>query len=130
MAINLKPVDVAEAGLGAGCGVAVLPPERAGLRVAGIEAGTWMDPVKDFKPDELHNNVRSLVTIVVRTVRTSPGRWASPHETQDVAMLTRGMPCRPVLGASGASNPTLTMQAPAWRTAGHLTKNWKSIGGS
>ncbi len=59
MAINLKPVDVAVIGLGAAGGVAVLPLARAGLKVAGIEAGTWMNPAKDFKPDEIHNNVRS-----------------------------------------------------------------------
>ena len=64
MAINLKPVDVAVVGLGAAGGVAVLPLARAGLKVAGIEAGTWMDPAKDFKPDEIHNNVRALVTTV------------------------------------------------------------------
>ena len=45
MAINLKPVDVAVIGLGAAGGVAVLPLARAGLKVAGIEAGTWMDPI-------------------------------------------------------------------------------------
>ncbi len=78
MAINLKPVDVAVVGLGAAGGVAVLPLARAGLKVAGIEAGTWMDPAKDFKPDEIHNNVRGLVTTVpkakseIPTFRTSP----------------------------------------------------------
>ena len=58
MAINLKPVDVAVIGLGAAGGVAVLPLARAGLKVAGIEAGTWMDPHKDFHADEVYNNVR------------------------------------------------------------------------
>jgi choline dehydrogenase-like flavoprotein len=29
----------------------------------------------------------------------------------------------------GALNPTLTIQALAWRTADHLAKNWKSIAG-
>ncbi len=92
MAINLKPVDVAVVGLGAAGGVAVLPLARAGLKVAGIEAGTWMDPAKDFKPDEIHNNVRGLVTTVpkakqeIPTFRTSPdakarqGRRASDDE--------------------------------------------------
>ncbi len=42
MAINLKPVDVIVIGLGAAGGVAVLPLARAGLKVVGIEAGTWM----------------------------------------------------------------------------------------
>jgi len=32
-----------------------------------------------------------------------------------------------VMGTSGAHNPTLTAQALAWRTAEHLTKNWKAI---
>jgi gluconate 2-dehydrogenase alpha chain len=77
MAINLKPVDVAVIGLGAAGGVAVLPLARAGLKVAGLEAGTWMDP-HSFKPDELHNNVRGLLTSVpkanqeVPTVRNGP----------------------------------------------------------
>jgi len=88
MAINLKPVDVAVVGLGAAGGVAVLPLARAGLKVAGIEAGTWMDPERDFKPDEIHNNVRSLVTTVpkakqeIPTFRTSPdaqARQAAAH---------------------------------------------------
>src|SRR5579871_6292819 len=61
MAINLKPVDVAVIGLGAAGGVAVLPLARAGLRVAGIEAGTWMEP-RQFRPDEIYNNVRRMVT--------------------------------------------------------------------
>ena len=56
MPVNLKPVDVAVVGLGAAGGVAVLPLVRAGLKVAGIEAGTWMDPHNDFHPDEIHNN--------------------------------------------------------------------------
>src|SRR5580692_3090393 len=76
MAINLKPADVAVIGLGAAGGVAVLPLARAGLKVVGIEAGTWMDP-HSFKPDEIYNNVRALVTSVpkakleIPTFRTS-----------------------------------------------------------
>jgi hypothetical protein len=31
------------------------------------------------------------------------------------------------MGTSGARNPTLTLQALAWRTADHLAKNWKVI---
>jgi choline dehydrogenase-like flavoprotein len=41
MATQLKSVDVAVIGLGAAGGVAVLPLARAGLKVAGTEAGTW-----------------------------------------------------------------------------------------
>jgi gluconate 2-dehydrogenase alpha chain len=71
MATELKPVDVAVIGLGAAGGVAVLPMARAGLKVAGIEAGTWMDP-KSFRPDELHNNVRGLLTSVPKANREVP----------------------------------------------------------
>jgi choline dehydrogenase-like flavoprotein len=33
------------------------------------------------------------------------------------------------MGSSGARNPTLTLQALAWRTAEHLVKNWNSLAG-
>ncbi len=87
MAINLKPVDVAVIGLGAAGGVAVLPLARAGLKIAAIEAGTWMDP-RQFRPDEIHNNVRGQVTSVPKTKRevptirptaSSPARRAAVH---------------------------------------------------
>src|SRR4029077_952766 len=71
MAINLKPVDVAVIGLGAAGGVAVLPLARAGLTVAGLEAGTWMDP-HTFRADEIHNNVRRLVTSSPKAQREVP----------------------------------------------------------
>jgi gluconate 2-dehydrogenase alpha chain len=72
MAINLKPVDVAVIGLGAAGGVGVLPLARAGLKVAGIEAGTWMDPHKAFHADEVFNNVRRGVTSVQKANREIP----------------------------------------------------------
>jgi gluconate 2-dehydrogenase alpha chain len=72
MAINLKPVDVAIVGLGAAGGVAVLPLTRAGLKVAGIEAGTWMDPHKAFHADEIFNNIRARVTSVQKCNREIP----------------------------------------------------------
>lgn len=78
-AIKLKPVDVAVIGLGAVGGVAVLPLARAGLKVAGIEAGTWMDP-KSFKPDELHNNVRGLLTSVPKANREVPTSRSAPGQ--------------------------------------------------
>ena len=85
MAINLKPVDVAVIGLGAAGGVAVLPLARAGLKVAGIEAGTWMDP-QNFHPDEIHNNVRGLVTSVAEGQSRSPDGAQRP----DIARRRRG----------------------------------------
>lgn len=66
MAIELPETDVVVIGLGASGGVAVLPLARAGLRVIGLEAGTWMDPGRDYRADEVHNNVRALVTTGAR----------------------------------------------------------------
>jgi choline dehydrogenase-like flavoprotein len=79
MAINLKPVDVAVVGLGAAGGVAVLPLARAGLKVAGIEAGSWMKP-SDFKPDEIHNNVRRLVTTGTKVWKEIPTFRTGPDQ--------------------------------------------------
>jgi gluconate 2-dehydrogenase alpha chain len=107
MAISLKPVDVAVIGLGAAGGVAVLPLARAGLKVAGLEAGTWMNPAKDFKPDEIHNNVRQLVTSVpkarneIPTFRTGPGSPARRGTTH------------PMMNAIGGT--TIHYHAQSWR---------------
>jgi gluconate 2-dehydrogenase alpha chain len=82
MATTRPPVDVAVIGLGAAGGVAVLPLARAGIKVAGIEAGAWLDPHKDYHADEIYNNVRGQVTSVpkgrreIPTMRTSPTQQA------------------------------------------------------
>jgi gluconate 2-dehydrogenase alpha chain len=87
MAINLKPVDVAMIGLGAANGVAVLPLTRAGIKVAALEAGSWMRH-DQYKPDEIHNNVRRMVTTgnklkgeipTFRTGPDQPARRAANH---------------------------------------------------
>jgi len=57
MATNLAEVDVVVVGLGAAGGVAVLPLTRAGLNVVGLEAGTWMNPGRDYKADEIHRGI-------------------------------------------------------------------------
>jgi gluconate 2-dehydrogenase alpha chain len=49
-------------------------------------------------------------------------RWGFSHEVPNLGILGAS-----VMGTSGAHNPTLTAQALAWRTAEHLTKNWKAI---
>ena len=49
-------------------------------------------------------------------------RWGLSHEVPNLAILGGG-----VTGTSGSRNPTLTIQALAWRTADHLTRNWRSI---
>ena len=50
--------------------------------------------------------------------------WGFAHEVPNLGLLGGS-----VFGTSGARNPTLTIQALAWRTADHLAKNWKSIAG-
>jgi len=81
MATNLKPVDIAVVGLGAAAGVAVLPLARAGLKIAALEAGSWMKTT-DFKADEIYNNVRRRVTTGTKvwdelpTFRTNPNQPA------------------------------------------------------
>lgn len=50
--------------------------------------------------------------------------WGFSHEAPNLGILGAS-----VMGTSGARNPTLTLQAIAWRTAEYLAKNWKSVAG-
>ena len=106
MAINRKPVDVAVIGLGAAGGVAVLPLARAGLTVVGIEAGGWMDPHR-FKPDEIYNNVRRLVTSVPKAQREIPTIRSSP------AVSARQAQAHPMMNAIGGTS--IHYWAQSWR---------------
>jgi gluconate 2-dehydrogenase alpha chain len=108
MAINLKPVDVAVIGLGAAGGVAVLPLARAGLKVAGIEAGTWMDPHKAFHADEIFNNVRGGVTSVQKANREIP----TVRENAASPTRPRGT-IHPMMNAIGGTS--IHYWASAWR---------------
>jgi len=107
VAIPLKPVDVAVVGLGAAGGVAVLPLCRAGLKVAGIEAGTWMDPHKDFKADEIHNNTRGMITTGNKIRREAPTIRNSP-----TGQARRGGPS-PMMNAIGGTS--IHYHAQSWR---------------
>ena len=49
-------------------------------------------------------------------------RWGLSHEVPNLGILGAS-----VMGTSGARNPTLTVQALAWRTAEYIVKNWKTI---
>ncbi len=49
-------------------------------------------------------------------------RWGFAHEAPNLGILGAS-----VMGTSGARNPTLTVQALAWRSADHLINNWRSI---
>lgn len=107
MATQLKPVDVAVIGLGAAGGVAVLPLARAGLSVAGIEAGTWMGP-KDYRADEVYNNVRRMVTSVPKAMREIPTVRADPSQTARPAAAQH-----PMMNAIGGTS--IHYWAQSWR---------------
>ena len=49
-------------------------------------------------------------------------RWGFSHEAPNLGILGAS-----VMGTSGARNPTLTVQALAWRTAEYLANNWRSV---
>ena len=49
-------------------------------------------------------------------------RWGFSHEAPNLGILGAS-----VMGTSGARNPTLTVQALAWRTADYLVKSWRTI---
>ncbi len=49
-------------------------------------------------------------------------RFGFSHEVPNLGILGAS-----VMGTSGAHNPTLTVQALAWRTAQHLVDQWASI---
>ena len=48
-------------------------------------------------------------------------RWGFCHEVPNLGILGASL-----MGTSGSRNPTLTVQALAWRTAEHLASNWSS----
>jgi gluconate 2-dehydrogenase alpha chain len=106
MATRLKPVDVAVIGLGAAGGVAVLPLCRAGLKVAGIEAGTWMD-IHTFRPDEIYNNVRAQVTSAPKAKREIP-----TFRTNDRDRARQGANA-PMMNAIGGTS--IHYHAQSWR---------------
>jgi len=107
MATTLKPVDVAVIGLGAAGGVAVLPLARAGLKIAGIEAGTWMGP-RDYHADEIYNNARRLVTSVPKAQREIPTVRADPSQRARPAALQH-----PMMNAVGGTS--IHYWAQSWR---------------
>jgi len=106
MATQLKPVDVAVIGLGAAGGAAVLALARAGLNVAGIEAGTWMHP-RDYRSDEIHNNVRRMVTSVPKAQREIPTIRANPSDPARQAAQ------HPMMNAVGGTS--IHYWAQSWR---------------
>jgi gluconate 2-dehydrogenase alpha chain len=107
MAIALTKTDVVIVGLGAVGGVAVLPLTQAGLRVVGLEAGTWLTP-EDFAPDELRNNVRGWPQAVQKANREVP-----THRPNASAPYSPRPAIHPMMNAVGGT--TLHYWAQSWR---------------
>jgi gluconate 2-dehydrogenase alpha chain len=80
MARIRQETDVVIVGMGAAGGVAALPLAEAGLRVVGLEAGTWLDR-RDFVPDEIRNNVRDWPFLVKKAEGERPTVRGNESET-------------------------------------------------
>jgi len=104
---NLKPVDIAVVGLGAAGGVAVLPLARAGMKIAALEAGSRIDP-STFRADELHNNVRALVTTGNKARAETPTFRTNPD--QPARRATSGMTMMNAVGGT-----SIHYYANSWR---------------
>jgi gluconate 2-dehydrogenase alpha chain len=88
------------------------------FKEAGASA-TWASPIR---PVSLANHAYGGCRMGNDPETSVVDRWSISHEVPNLA----------VLGAStfvtaGAHNPTLTIQALAWRTADHIVSEWKSI---
>ncbi len=107
MPTNLKPTDVVIVGMGAAGGVAALPLAQAGLKVIGLEAGTWLTP-KDFAPDELRNNYRAWPHSVQKANREVP-----THRPNASAPYSPRPAFHPMM--NGVGGTTLHYWAQSWR---------------
>jgi gluconate 2-dehydrogenase alpha chain len=107
MTTRLAKTDVVVIGLGGAGGVAVEPLAAAGLKIVGLEAGTWLAP-KDFAPDELRNNYRGWPQAAQKANREIPvhrpnaGAPDSPRNTIHPMM-------------NGVGGTTLHYWAQSWR---------------
>ncbi len=106
MATKLPGTDVVVVGLGAAGGVAVLPLAEAGLKVVGLEAGTWLTR-KDFAPDEIRFNIRDWPMAVQKANHEVP-----THRATAGARTTR-LGSHPMMNAVGGT--TLHYWAQSWR---------------
>src|SRR6202158_1326958 len=107
MATRLKDTDVVIIGLGAVGGIAALPLAEAGIRVIGLEAGTWLTR-RDFAPDELRNNYRGWPQAVQKANQEIP----TSRATATSATGPRGS-LHPMQNAVGGT--TLHYWAQSWR---------------
>ncbi len=106
MATRRPDTDVVVIGLGAAGGVAVWPLAEAGLKVVGLEAGTWLTR-RDFAPDEIRFNVRDWPMAVQKANQEVP-----THRANAQARTTR-FGSHPMMNAVGGT--TLHYWAQSWR---------------
>ena len=106
MATNLEKTEIVVIGLGAVGGVAVLPLVNQGLRVIGLEAGSWLS-TRDFAPDELRNNIRDWPQSVSKAKNEIP---SSRPDENSVAVQGSG---HPMMNAVGGTS--LHYWAQSWR---------------
>ncbi len=76
--------------------------------------GTMMPTTHAYGGTRMGDNPRTNVV----------NRFGFSHEVPNLGVLGAS-----VMGTSGSRNPTLTVQALAWRTAEHLVREWKTIAG-
>jgi choline dehydrogenase-like flavoprotein len=107
MPTNLKPTDIVIVGMGAAGGVAALPLAQAGLKVIGLEAGTWLTS-KDFAPDELRNNYRAWPQSVQKANREVP-----THRPDASAPYSPRPAFHPMM--NGVGGTSLHYWAQSWR---------------
>ena len=107
MPTTLKPTDIVIVGMGAAGGVAALPLAQAGLKVVGLEAGTWLTP-KDFAPDELRNNYRAWPQSVQKANREVP-----THRPNASAPYSPRPAFHPMM--NGVGGTSLHYWAQSWR---------------
>ncbi len=106
MAVELQKTSVVVIGLGAVGGVAVLPLVNAGIKVVGLEAGSWLT-TRDFAPDELRNNIRDWPQSVSKAKQEIP--TVRPDEN---SVATQGSG-HPMMNAVGGTS--LHYWAQSWR---------------
>ncbi|MCB1665195.1 MAG: GMC family oxidoreductase [Pseudomonadales bacterium] len=106
MATELPRTQVVVIGLGAVGGVAVLPLVNAGIRVTGLEAGSWLS-TRDFAPDELRNNIRDWPQSVGKAKQEIP-----TVRPDDSSVATQGSG-HPMMNAVGGTS--LHYWAQSWR---------------
>ena len=87
----------------------MLPLARAGLKVAGIEAGTWMDPHKLSRPTK-----STIMSAACVDVRPESNREIPTFRNQRSSPTRRGGYFHPMMNAIGGTSIHYWAQAGAY----------------